>query len=329
MATTVAKVSAKKQAELALLKEEIKKAKVIGLVRLNKIGAKTFQEVRRQLRGKVAMRVSKRRVQVLALKQSGKKGLDELAGKIDGATALLFTEMDPLDMATVFRKNTIKAPARAGDIAPEDILVGAGNTGLAPGPILQELQEVLKLQTKIQAGTVWIREDYVTHKKGDPIDLKAALLLARLGIEPMQIMLDFYAAWQDGEIIPREVLQLDVEAKKKEIVEAQSTALALAVAVGVITEETAKYILQRAVREAHAVVLKSPEFIPGCEEVFIEKAIREAKAVEAAAFGGPTEATPSAAAAKKGAEPAKEEKAPEEEKKKEEKLGEGLAGLFG
>lgn len=329
MAVIQAKVSAKKQAELALLKEQIKKAKVIGLVRMDKIGAKTTQEIRRQLRGKVDIRVSKRRIQILALQQSGKKNLDKLAEGIEGSSALLFTDMDPLDLATIFRKNTIKSAARAGDIAPEDILVSAGNTGLAPGPILQELQESLKLQTKIQAGTVWIREDHVTHKKGEHIDLKQALLLARLGIEPMQIMLDFYAAWQDGEIIPKAVLQLDVEAKKKEIIEAQSAALALAVAIGIVTEDTAKYVIARAVREAHAVVLKSPEFIPGCEEVFIMKAVREAKAVEAAAFGGPAEAAPVAAAEKKGAEPAKEEKAPEEEKKKEEKLGEGLAGLFG
>ncbi len=329
MAVVQAKVSAKKQAELALLKEDIKKAKVIGLVRMDKIGAKTTQEIRRQLRGKVEMRVSKRRIQILALQQSGKKNLDKLAETIEGSSALLFTDMDPLDLAAIFRKNRIKAAARAGDHAPEDILISAGNTGLAPGPILQELQESLKLQTKIQAGTVWIREDAVTHKKGDPIDLKAALLLARLGIEPMQIQLDFYAAWQDGEIVPKSVLQLDVEATKTQIVEAQSAALALAVAIGVVTEETAKYILQKAVREAHAVVLKSPEFIPGCEEVFIQKAVREAKAVEAAAFGGPTEAAP-AAAEKKGPEkPDKGEKPPEEEKKKEEKLGEGLAGLFG
>ncbi len=332
MAVIQAKVSAKKQAELALLKEQIKKAKVIGLVRMDKIGAKTTQEIRRQLRGKVDMRVSKRRIQILALQQSGKKNLEKLAEKIEGASALLFTDMDPLDLAAIFRKNRIRSVARSGDIAPEEILVTAGNTGLAPGPILQELQEVLKLQTKIQAGTVWIREDHVTHKKGEVIDLKQALLLARLGIEPIQIMLDFYAAWQDGEIVPREVLQLDVDAKKQEIIDAQSAALALAVAVGVITEETAKFLIERAVREAHATVLKSPEFIPGCEEVFIEKAVREAKAVEAAAFGGPTEGAPVAAATaepEKGAEPAKEEKTPEAEKKKEEKLGEGLSSLFG
>ena len=327
MATTQVKVSPKKQAELALLKEEIKKAKVIGLVHLDKIGAKTIQEIRHQLQGKVTMRVSKRRIQMLALKQSGKKGLEELANKIDGSSALLFTNMDPMELAAVFRKNTIKAPARAGDIAPEDIVVTAGNTGLAPGPILQELQEVLKLQTKIQAGTIWIREDRVTHKKGDVIDLKAALLLARLGIEPIQITLDFYAAWQDGELIPKEILYLDVEAKKKEIIDAQSAALALALAVGILTEETAQYLLQRAVREARAIVLNSPESIPGCEEAFIQKAVREAMALQAAVFGGATE---SPAASKPGQEKGGAEKTPpEEEKKKEDKLGVGLASLFG
>ncbi|OLS13738.1 MAG: ribosomal protein L10, partial [Promethearchaeota archaeon CR_4] len=87
---------------------------MIGLVRMDKIGAKTTQEIRRQLRNKVDMRVSKRRVQLLALQQSSKKNLDKLAEMIDGSTALLFTDMDPLELAAIFQKNRVKSVARAG-----------------------------------------------------------------------------------------------------------------------------------------------------------------------------------------------------------------------
>ncbi|HMF34004.1 MAG TPA: 50S ribosomal protein L10 [Candidatus Lokiarchaeia archaeon] len=308
-------VSAKKKAEFAFLKDQIESAKVIGLVRMNKIGAKTIQEIRRQLRGKVVMRLSKKRIQARALRESSRPKLDDLANQIEGSSAMVFTDMDPMELQQVLMKNKVKAPARAGDVSPIDILVPAGNTGLPPGPIISELNETLKLQTKIQSGTVWIKDDAVTHKKGDVIDLKQSLLLARLGIEPIEIMLDFYAAWQDGEIIPRVILQLDVEAKKREYIEAQSKALSVAVALGILTEDTVKPMIQKAYNEACAVVLKSPEPIPGCEDIYAQKEAQAAAAEEASA----------AAPAAKG----EDEKSEEEKQKDKSKMTQGLSNLFG
>ena len=308
-------ISPKKQAEYAFLKDQIENAKVIGLVRMDKIGAKTIQEIRRQLRGKVVMRLSKKRIQARALKESSRPKLSELADKIEGSSALIFTEMDPMELQQIIQKNKVKAPARAGDVAPNDILVSEGNTGLPPGPIISELNEVLKLQTKIQSGTVWIKEDAVTHHKGDVIDLKQSLLLARLGIEPIEILLDFYAAWEDGELIPKEILQLDIEAKKKDFVDAQSTALSLAVALGIVTDETAKALIQKAYNEACAIVLKSPEEIPGTEDIRAQKQAEAEAAKEAEA----------AAPAEKGTE----EKSEEEKKEDKSKMSQGLSNLFG
>jgi len=291
---------------------------------MNKIGAKTIQEIRRQIRGKVTMRVSKKRIQSKALRESGKPNLDQLADLIQGSSALVFTDMDPVELQQVIQKNKVHAPARAGDVTPVDIVVPGGNTGLPPGPIISELNEVLKLQTRIQGGTVWVKDDTTTHRKGEMIDLKQALLLARLGVEPIEIMLDFYAAWQDGEIIPKEVLQLDIEAKKREIAEAQSLALSLAVAIGVATEETAPLLLQKAVREANALVLGSSEEIPGCEEIYIQKAAREAAALQAAELGE------AAAASESEGGKSEDEKSDGDKKKQDkEKVSKGLANLFG
>lgn len=315
MALMQRRSSEKKKAEYAFLQKQLQDAKVIGLVRMDKIGAKTIQEIRRQLRGKVVMRVSKRRIQSRALNESDRPNLDQLAKQIEGSSAIVFTDMDPTELQQVLKKNKVKAPARPGDIAPIDILVSEGNTGLPPGPIISELNEVLKLQTKIQSGTVWIKDDTVTHRKGDVIDLKQSLLLARLGIEPIEIVLDFYAAWQDGEIIPRAILQLDIEAKQKEFVEAQSRAITLAVALGVVTEETVKPLIQKAYREVKAIVLQSEEPIPGCEEIYAQKADQDAAEQEATAKA--------AASEEEG------KKAAEEKKEDKSKMSKGLSSLFG
>jgi large subunit ribosomal protein L10 len=63
-----------------------------------------------------------------------------------------------------FEKNKTKMTAKAGDVAPNDIIVPAGNTGLPPGPAISELHDV-GIRTKIDVGSVWIVNDATVVKK--------------------------------------------------------------------------------------------------------------------------------------------------------------------
>lgn len=273
----------KKTAEVELLKKYIQQHRCVGLVHLDKINAKIVQSIRAKLRGKAIMRLSKKRLQKMALSQvEGKPNLEKLVDLMEGASAMVFTDMDPLELRQFFEEAKEYAPPKGGDVAPVDIVIPAGNTGILSGPIISELNDVLGLRTRLEGGTIWIREDKVTHKKGDLIDAHAAQLLARLDIKPIEVKLDLYAAWQDGEVLGRAILGLDYDEKRQEIAKAASEALQLALACEVVDDLTVEPLIQRAVRHATAMLMELPIFVPEAAEIYLQKAAREAAALERA-----------------------------------------------
>ena len=306
-------VSTTKLQEVEKIMALVKDFKVIGLAKLDKVPAKALHNLRDTLRGDVIIRMSKKKLIQKAFKESKKKNLTELADNIFGITAMLFTDMNPIKLAQFLESKAVKGPAKPGDLAPGDIIVKAGDTKIAPGPIISELSQNLRVQTLIKNGTIHIREDKVTHTAGELIDAKQALLLGRLGLEPMTIKLDFYSAWEDGEIIPTEVLHLNVDKILENVRLAASESINLAIGLGMITSETIKPLMAKAIRSSIALALNLPIFIPEMVDQYMAKATREARAINGAIF--------------EGEEQPESEEEPEPEKKAEEPSG--LGNLFG
>ncbi len=322
MAMAERKIAPKKIEEVKFIKENIDKYNVIGLVSMEKIDSKSITKLRSALRGKVVMRMSKKRLIKRALSESTKKNIVKLVDEIKGSSALIFTNMNPIELSQFLESSATKGPAKAGDIAPEDIIVPAGDTRIPPGPIISEFSTILKLPTMIKDGTINIREDTVTHEKGASIDLKQALLLKRLGIEPMTVSLDFYCACENGDILPREVLHLDEEKILNEFATGAQHGVNLAVALKMVTNATIVPLLMQASQHANAIALNTPGlFLPSMIPQYLSKAYRIASQVNNLAHGIEPEPEP-----EPKEEPPKEEK---KEEKKEEEEPEGLGSLFG
>jgi large subunit ribosomal protein L10 len=315
------KISKKKIEEVKSLKALLGQFKVVGLAKVEKVPAKALHNLRDTLRGDVAIRMSKKKLINKAFSDVGKTNLTELSDMIEGITALLFTDMDPIKLAQFLESKAVKGAAKAGDLAPIPILVKAGDTKIAPGPIISELNQILKVPTMIKNGTIHIRTDTVTHIVGALIDAKQAQLLGRLGIEPMEIKLDFYAAWENGEIIPPEVLHLDQKAILNDVKLAASQALNIALGLGMINKRTVDALIGKAARIATGIALKLPIFIPGLLEQYLAKAVREAKVINSSVLGD-VEAE---------ADEPEEKKEVKKEKKpsKDEDVSGGLGNLFG
>jgi len=318
------KVSARKIKEVAFLKENIKKYNVIGLVSMEKIDARSIQKLRKALRGRVVMRMSKKRLMRRALEEAekefkNKKNISLLCNEIRGSSAMIFTDMNPLKLSKFLEDSATKGPAKAGDIAPEEIIVRAGNTQIAPGPIISELNAILKLPTMIKDGMIHIRNDTVTHKPGDPIDLKQAILLGRLGLEPMTIKLDFYSAWENGEIIPEEVLKLDEKKIIEDVKNAAARAFGLAMALSYLTDETIEPFILKAVREGNAMALELELITPDTIPIHLSRATAIASHINKMVLSDE--------------EPSQDEDESKEEKKEEkdddEVMGSGIGALFG
>ncbi len=319
------KVAQAKLEKIKELKELINKYSVIGLVNIEKVPASALHDIRDNLRGDAVIRMYKKKLISKAFEDSDKENLMDLFERIKGISSLLFTDMNPIKLAQYMEEQAVKGFAKAGDIAPVEIEVKAGDTGLLPGPIISELSQYLGVAPMTKDGTIHVRQDKITHKPGDVIEEKQAQLLSRLDIKPMTIKLDFYCAWEDGSVLPDEVLHLNIEEILDNVKVGASQARNLALGLEMITEETIEPLMIKGAQSARALGLELPIFIPELLETYLSKATSQANILNATALG--LEIQP-AQAANDDDEGDGDSAEPEEEEEEDEEPA-GLGALFG
>jgi large subunit ribosomal protein L10 len=179
-------------------------------------------------------------------------------------------------------KSKVYLPARAGDVAPDDVIVPAGNTSLPAGPVLSEFREA-GIQTKIEAGSIWVNKDSVAVKKGATISPKLASLLSKLNIKPIKAGLTITLAYENGLIYPGDIVAIDLEEYRQDLTEAHASARGLAIVIGYVTKETAPDIITKAYREAMSVAVEAGYITPETAPRILAKAEAEANALLAKA----------------------------------------------
>ena len=90
---------------------------------------------------------------------------------------------DPFKLFKTLDESKSPAPVKGGSVAPCDIEVKAGSTGMPPGPFLSELKAV-GIPAAIDKGKIGIKEDKVVIKEGEVVSQKLAVVLSALGIKP-------------------------------------------------------------------------------------------------------------------------------------------------
>ena len=235
------------------LVHDIEHYPIVGVVNLEHLPAPQLQKMRSMLKSKgVKLSMARKNLLYLALSQSKKKDLDQLTAKIKGMPALLFTTENPFALNSLIMKNKSEAPAKAGQTAPRDIIVKAGQTSFAPGPIISELAAV-GIKTKVTAGKLEIIQDVTVAKEGDAISAKLAETLKRLDIKPMEVGLNLVAVWEDGLVFDSKQLHIDEKEYAQNLTQAATWAMNLAIEAAYPTSETTEMLLQKAFREAKVV----------------------------------------------------------------------------
>jgi len=289
-----------KMDEVEHLVELFKKYPNIAVIEVAKLNDRQIQEIRKILRGRAIIRMSKKSLQLRAVEkfkeESKKENLDELVERIPGQAALCFTDLDIFELKNIFLQREWMVPAKPDEITPVDIWVPAGDTGLPTGQVISELNMTLRLPTRIQNDTIWVREDTQTHKAGDFVDVKQAAVLKKLGITPIESLIKIHYAWSEGEIISEDILYMDMTA---------------------FTQNFTK-----AYREALGILFEMPFFSEDMTEDYIRKATSEATILNAIIFGEGIQAPVDT-------ETKPEEKEPDEEEEEEEEDSPGIGGLFG
>ena len=274
--------SAEKVAVVERIAKLAKAYPVLCVTKLSKVRSAQLMAVRKVLRGRAEIVVVKNKLAILGLKRAGLKNADELLKNLEGQNALIFSTLDPFKLFLLLEKNKVNLAARAGDIAPSDIVVPAGNTGQQAGPVLSEFREA-GIQTKIEAGSIQVVKDSVVAKTGAQISPKLAGLLSRLGIKPIRAGLSIALAYENGLIYGAEAVAIDLDKYRANLLQGFAESKALAVFIGYVTKDTAPEIITKAYREALALAVDAGIVTAESAPLILAKAEREANAVLAKA----------------------------------------------
>ena len=260
--------------EVEEIKELLKGSKSIGIASLQKVRAAQLQALKKNLAGKVYMRVLKNTLTKLAIANMETDDLKKLEEHLEGANLFLFTDLNPFKLALLLERGKVKTTAKSGDIAAMDVVIPAGSTGQPPGPIISQLNSV-GLPTRIESGSVWVSKDTLVVRKGETISERLAAVLSKLGIKAVEAGLSMKVVLDEGLIISGDLLKIDVEETRKSVEQSNSEAFALSLSIAYPTPENMIMLLQTAHQKAFALSLNAA--VPTKETIgdLVRKAHRE------------------------------------------------------
>ncbi len=248
---------------------------IIGAADLHKVGSGMLQDLRKQLRGKVLVRGIKNTLMRFAMEKAGLEGADDFLTGIKGQNIYVFSNGNPFELAMTLHRNKVRVFAKTGDVALEDLVISSGNTGLSPGPIISKFGS-LGVRTRIESGNIWVVQDTQVAKAGDTISADLADILTRIGIRASEMGLEIKAVYQNGVVIPREDLILDVDSYRYQLFKAFSDAFQVALKAAYPTAATTYMLLSIAAQNARKVALEADYVAPETAVELIARANAQA-----------------------------------------------------
>lgn len=170
-----------------------------------------MQQIRMCLRDTAVVLMGKNTMMRKAIKGhiDRNQALEKLLPHIRGNVGFVFTRGDLVEVRDKLIENKVRAPARAGAIAPAPVIIPAQNTGL--GPEKTSFFQALSIPTKISKGTIEIINDVHILKPGDKVGASEATLLNMLNISPFSYGLIVEQVYDSGTIFAPEILDIKPE----------------------------------------------------------------------------------------------------------------------
>ena len=244
-----------KRAEVDELVDFIDTYQSVGIVRVTGIPSRQLQNMRRDLHGKAAVRMSRNTLMERALDEVD-DGFEELDEYIAGEVALIGTDDNPFGLFKELEASKTPAPINAGEVAPNDVVIPEGDTGVDPGPFVGELQQV-GASARIMDGSIKVTEDSTVLEEGEVVSAELANVLSELGIEPKEVGLDLRAVFSEGVLFEPDELAIDVDEYRADIESAAAAGRNLSVNAAYPTARTAGTLLAKAAGEAKSVGLQA------------------------------------------------------------------------
>ncbi|MEM3467474.1 MAG: 50S ribosomal protein L10 [archaeon] len=240
-----------KKKKVEEIKNKIEKFRTIGIIDLRNYPSDKLQEIRKKLRGKAEIFIDRIEFINRALKEKNITIMEN----VNWPVALLLSNENAYKIYSIIKKEKGKAPAKAGQISPIDIIVPAGETDIPAGPTLAELK-ALKVDVKLDKGKIVVASDSKILETGKMVTPQIAAALAKLNILPFEITMKIYKMYEDGIVFDAETLDFDEVKAKEEILKDYSHALALATKMEIPVGKASETIISNAYRKALSLALE-------------------------------------------------------------------------
>ncbi|KAL9586313.1 MAG: hypothetical protein Q9212_000981 [Teloschistes hypoglaucus] len=241
---------------------------------------------------------------------------ERLLPHVKGNVGFIFTNADLKQTRDVILAEKVAAPARAGAVAPADVFIPAGNTGMEPGKT--SFFQALGVPTKIARGTIEITSDLKLVETGHKVGASEATLLNMLNISPFTYGMSVAQVYNEGQTFHPSVLDIEESQLFDALNMAIKTITTISLAANYPTLPSIMHSLVNGYKKVLAVAVGTDYSWEGIEDLKDRIANPDAYAAAVPAAG-------QAAATETTAEEPKETKAEEAE---EESGSEGFGGLF-
>ncbi|KAM3507086.1 hypothetical protein MY11210_007299 [Beauveria gryllotalpidicola] len=284
------------------LKGLLEEYKSIFIVEIDNVTSQQMHEIRHSLRGKGVVLMGKNTMVRRALKGfiNDTPEYERLLPFVKGNVGFVFTNDDLKEIRDIVLSNRVAAPARAGALAPIDVWVPAGNTGMEPGKT--SFFQALNVPTKIARGTIEITTDLKLVEKGLKVGPSEATLLNMLNISPFTFGMGIAQVYDQGQCFAPSVLDVGEEQLLKTLTSCITSIACISLAINFPTLPSVLHSVVNAYKNLIAVAVETEFSWPEIDE--LKDRIANPDAYAAAA---PAAAAAGAAAAEAPKEAAKEE----------------------
>jgi len=199
----------KKKAYFERLTKFLQTYSKIVIVTIDNVGANHLARVRKQYRGQAEVLMGKNTLMRRCIRTYIDDGHPEYEALLDvlrGNVGLIFTNGDLRAVRNDVTSYRVPAPAKAGTIAPSDVLIPAGPTGLEP--TATAFLQALNIPSKIVRGQVELTSVVHLIAKGDKVKPGAAALLQKLKITPFTYGIDVNLVFNNGFVYGADLLDM-------------------------------------------------------------------------------------------------------------------------
>lgn len=258
----------RKEKFVVKLQDAVRTYKNVLIVGVDNVGSNQMQKVRIALRGKAIVLMGKntliRKIFRDMIDGENLTKLEALLPLVVGNMGFVFTNSNLADVRKTILDNKVPAAAKSGSLAPGDVFIPPGPTGLDPGQT--NFFQALNISTKIVKGAIEIINEVHLIKKGDKVSLSHVALLDKINIRPFFYGFSVTDVYEDGTVYSSDILDMDQNALLGKFLGGVRRLAAISLAIGYPTIASVSHSLNFGFKKLIAISLATDITFPEAQK---------------------------------------------------------------